>query len=96
MPGAPPLGAVMDFAVYFWCIIISIMHILYISSKSYLLFHPLLFLSNVFLYVNIHISIFLHFKFALFKQSFGTAQYFILYYLLMYTYMLFIYIYICI
>ena len=34
MPGVPPLGAVMDFAVYFWCIIISIMHILYISSKS--------------------------------------------------------------
>ena len=35
MPGAPPLGAVMDFAVYFWCIIISIMHILYIAGKYF-------------------------------------------------------------
>jgi Domain of unknown function (DUF4436) len=33
MPGAPPLGAIMDFAVYFWCIIISISHILVISGE---------------------------------------------------------------
>ena len=32
MPGAPPLGAIMDFAVYFWCIIISVSHILAISG----------------------------------------------------------------
>ena len=69
MPGAPPLGAVLDFAVYFWCIIISIMHILYISCKFYsILFSSILFLSfiwfiwtnkDVFLFVQIMMHFFI-------------------------------------
>ena len=31
MPGAPPVGALFDFAGYFWCLIIAIIHFLCIS-----------------------------------------------------------------
>ncbi len=31
LPGAPPVGAIIDFASYFWCLIIAIAHFLCIS-----------------------------------------------------------------
>jgi hypothetical protein len=31
LPGAPPIGAVIDFAAYFWCIIICICHVFCVS-----------------------------------------------------------------